>query len=168
MSLSGVSLMMPEQLAMGGGQSADSPADQRQRNEEHPSSQGNEAPASQSLDTESGSRPLEAGSELPQRRLGSRKVDDMSFMITCTNCSIIIPVQVKGESKTKICWRLATVPPVLLGDTVVGTQFGGPQTVARLERMGGKGLGAWKDMDSTTSRLPSPQVLRHSQQALVM
>ncbi|KAG9259414.1 hypothetical protein AMEX_G7717 [Astyanax mexicanus] len=70
---------------MGGGQSTDSTADLRQKNKGCLPSQNSEPPPSQSPDTDHGSPSLEPDSELPQRRICSKNVDDMSFMISCTN-----------------------------------------------------------------------------------
>lgn len=61
-----------------------SQSNQKKRNESCPSFQENDAPLTQDLDTEHRSV-LGAVPELPQCKMGSKKVDDMSFMISCTN-----------------------------------------------------------------------------------
>ncbi|GAA6095638.1 skin secretory protein xP2-like isoform X1 [Tachysurus ichikawai] len=58
---------------------------QSKKNPSSPSSQGNEAPIKQDLNTEHKTDSMEAVPELPQCKMGSKKVDDMRFMISCTN-----------------------------------------------------------------------------------
>ncbi|KAK7145240.1 hypothetical protein R3I94_011368 [Phoxinus phoxinus] len=71
---------------MGSDQSTSSAADQRQRNPGNLPFQGEAS--SSSIQTDTGPEPrdhLDPDTDLPQCRIGTRKVDDMSFMISCTN-----------------------------------------------------------------------------------
>lgn len=70
---------------MGSDQSTSSAADQRQRNTGNLPFQGEAS--SSSVQTDSGPEPPDPDpdTDLPQCRMGTRKVDDMSFMISCTN-----------------------------------------------------------------------------------
>ncbi|KAF4083567.1 hypothetical protein AMELA_G00143630 [Ameiurus melas] len=65
--------------------SDDQQRNQSKENQSCPSSRGNEAPVPWDLNTENRSVSLGAAPELPQCKMGSKKVDDMSFMISCTN-----------------------------------------------------------------------------------
>lgn len=70
---------------MGSDQSTSSAADQRQRNTGNLPFQGEAS--SSSVQTDAGPEPRDPDpdTDLPQCRMGTRKVDDMSFMISCTN-----------------------------------------------------------------------------------
>lgn len=71
---------------MGSDQSTSSAADQRQRDPGNLPLQGEVS--SSSVQTDTGPEPrdsLDPDTDLPQCRMGTRKVDDMSFMIACTN-----------------------------------------------------------------------------------
>lgn len=71
---------------MGSDQSTRSAADQRQWDSGNPPFQGEAS--SSNVQTDTGPEPqdrLDPDTDLPQCRMGSRKVDDMSFMISCTN-----------------------------------------------------------------------------------
>lgn len=71
---------------MGSDQSTSPAADQRQRNPGNLPFQGETS--SSSIQTDTGPEPrdhLDPDTGLPQCRIGTRKVDDMSFMISCTN-----------------------------------------------------------------------------------
>ncbi|MCJ8729288.1 hypothetical protein PDJAM_G00104450 [Pangasius djambal] len=58
---------------------------QSKKNQSCESPQGSEAPVTQDVNTERRSDSLGAATELPQRKMGSKTVDDMSVMISCTN-----------------------------------------------------------------------------------
>ncbi|KAI5619472.1 hypothetical protein C0J50_20869 [Silurus asotus] len=62
-----------------------SPSDNSKENQCCPSSQGNEAKVTPDLKKETSSNSEEEATELPQCKMGCKIVDDMSFMISCTN-----------------------------------------------------------------------------------
>lgn len=66
---------------MGSDQSTSSAADQQQRDPGNLPLQGEVS--SSSVQTDTGPEPRDT--DLPQCCMGTRKVDDMSFMIACTN-----------------------------------------------------------------------------------
>lgn len=69
----------------GSSSSDHSQRNQSEKNQSCPSAQGNEAPVTQDLKTEHRTDSMESVPELPQCKMGNKKVDDMSFMISCTN-----------------------------------------------------------------------------------
>ncbi len=71
---------------MGSDQSTSPAADQQQRDPGNLPLQGEVS--SSNVQTDAGPEPresLDPDTDLPQCRMGTRKVDDMSFMIACTN-----------------------------------------------------------------------------------
>ncbi|KAI7807794.1 hypothetical protein IRJ41_010617 [Triplophysa rosa] len=71
---------------MGSDHSTNSAADQRQRDQGNLSSQGEASSSTGGSDSVADPEDhLDPDTELPQCRIGTRWVDDMSFMISCTN-----------------------------------------------------------------------------------
>lgn len=71
---------------MGSEHSTSSATDQKQRDQGNLSSQGEAS--SSTVHSDTGPDPkdhLDPETELPQCKIGTRRVDDMSFMISCTN-----------------------------------------------------------------------------------
>ncbi|KAJ8259188.1 hypothetical protein COCON_G00182000 [Conger conger] len=63
---------------MGGGQSVESPVKEEEKEEGPPAESRMEPPVA-------ADRPSEPAGDLPQCRMGGRTVDNMCFMISCTN-----------------------------------------------------------------------------------
>ncbi|KAG5836322.1 hypothetical protein ANANG_G00253340 [Anguilla anguilla] len=63
---------------MGGGQSLDDPVKEEEKEEGPPARPSEELPAA-------AERPSEPVGDVPQCRMGGRTVDNMCFMISCTN-----------------------------------------------------------------------------------